>query len=84
MFGSLTMSYNRDTDVMELRSDFSCPSYGEEIDDGLYLIFRQEDNEPIGLTILDFVKTYQNRGFKLPFECRISAEAVKRMQHSHA
>ena len=84
MRAHLIVSYNRETDVLELRNEVPCPSYGKEIGDGVYLICREDDNRPIGLTILDFTKTYANGSLELPFECEFTPTAVKALQRAFA
>ncbi len=69
---------------MELRTEASCPSYGKEIGDGVFVILRTDDDQPIGFTVLDFAKTYANRAVTLPVECQMTARAIKQLQHPPA
>ena len=78
MSGSLLVSYDKEADVLEIRSEEPAPSFGEEIQDGVYRIVRENDNRVIGLTVIDFAKR-QVRGeqmLRLPIACDLTQLAA--------
>jgi len=82
MSANLILSYDPEADVLEVRSEAPCPSYGEEIEDGVFAIRCMEDDRPIGYTVIGFAKRQAERGMALPMNCFIPAEALK--QHAPA
>lgn len=81
MSANLTLSYDAESDVLEIRSAAPCPSYGEEIDDGIFAIRRMDDDRPIGFTIIGFAGRQARDGFTLPIACRIKADALRELIH---
>jgi len=78
MSRSLLVSYDKEADVLEIRSEEPAPSFGEEIQDGVFQIVREDDNRVIGLTVVDFAKR-QTKGkpmLKLPIACDLSQLAL--------
>ncbi len=84
MSENLILSYDREADVLEVRTEPPCPSYGEEIDDGLFVIRSMEDDHIIGLTVVDFSRKQADQGLKLPIPCEISQKIVNKITRSAA
>ena len=56
MLKHLSVDYDSESDILEIRGSNAMASYGEEIADGIYKIINDDNNEVIGLTIIDFSK----------------------------
>lgn len=58
--GMLWYHYDLPSDVLYLRyaADRDAPTYGEETSDGLLLLKRQNDDQPVGLTVVNWWKRF--------------------------
>lgn len=84
MSENLILSYDKEADVLEVRLEKPCLSYGEEVGDGLFLIRSMEDDHVIGLTIVDFSMKQSGDGLILPIPCQINPKAMKQMSQATA
>jgi hypothetical protein len=84
MSAGLTVSYDNEADIMEIRSETGLESYGREIRDGFFVIYRIDNNEPIGFTILDFSKTFKGGPLHLPLKCKLGEKEIIELEHECA
>ncbi len=72
MKGKLSIYYDEVGDYLEIFTKTGRPSYGEDINSGITIFRDEENDEIIGVSILNFKKKNQIE-FNLPFEINFSS-----------
>lgn len=72
----MSIYYDSEGDYLEIFIDGASPTYGEEIGDDITLIKKEENDEVVGIGILNFkkrTKSLQEIKLNLPFDINFSS-----------
>lgn len=75
MNGKMSINYDEESDYLEIFIEGLSPTYGEEIGDDITLFRKEENNEVVGIGILNFkkrAKSLHKIRLNLPFSINFS------------
>ena len=76
MKGKMSIYYDDEGDYLEISIENSSPTYGEEIGDDITLFKKEENDEVVGIGVLNFkkrAKSLHDIKLNLPFDVNFSA-----------